>query len=158
MRKLSTIQKHVFAVASFAVIHSCAGNSNFDNLNASDQEKLYSGICDSLKFLGENGYLSSEQRVNSDEIQLELWDRIKYEKDGVLDLQRLLLERENEFTDRLHGAKVEEGEILVYFKFGQDYRCVSVNPDEQNVSLKEANCLTSNELVRVGEQDSRCDW
>ena len=99
-----------------------------------------------------------EQKSISDKesIELEMWDNINYEKDGVFDWTRLLADRAGTFEGRIYGVITDDSEHLVYYKFDENFTCVSVDTGHNKSSLREANCLVSDSVVRLKDTDIDC--
>lgn len=64
--------------------------------------------------LKKNGCVELKSVSDKDSVELEMWDNINYEKDGVFDWAGLLVDRAGTFKGRLFGVKNNDDEYLVF--------------------------------------------
>lgn len=130
--------------------------SSFSELDENSKASLKSAFCACQKFLSDNGYL--EQRLLSEpqNIRLEMWDDVKYNQGGVFDWERLFADRAGSFVGRAYGVKDNGDEQLVYYQFEDSFRCVSVNLRNDEIALREANCLQNDKIIRFSATIPDC--
>ena len=144
------------SIFSFNLIPACSNAMQYEQLENSDKQSIKLAVCSAENFLAKNGYLDQLPISAKDTVELEMWDNINYEKDRIFDWSRLLTDRAGTFTGRLYGAKVNGDEHLVFYKWEESFRCVSVNLGSKKSSLPEANCIVSKDVVRVNDMDVLC--
>lgn len=144
------------SVFSISLISACSHAIQYEQLKGSEKTSIKSAICSAENFLSKNGYLNQLPMSAEGTVDLEMWDNINYEKDGIFDWRRLLTDRAGTFTGRLYGAKINDDEHLIFYKLEESFRCVSVDLKRNKSSLPEANCLISKEVVRVKDMDVLC--
>lgn len=143
-------------IFSFSLISACSHSMQYEQLESSEKQSIKSAVCSAENFLSKNGYLNQLPMSAKDTVELEMWDNINYEEDGVFDWNRLLADRARTFAGRLYGAKINDDEHLVFYKLEESFRCVSVDLERNKSSLSEANCLISKEVVRIKDMDVLC--
>lgn len=112
-------------------------------------------VCASQEYLRANGYLDHRPQDPS-QIELELWDRIRYEADGKLDWSSLLNDRYRTYSEKLYGVTRSGEDFIVLYRFGSDFSCVRVSPN-LDVHLHEAQCKPSLRGVRrIDEHELAC--
>ena len=77
-------------------------------------------VCASQEYLKANGYLDHRPEEIS-QIELELWDRIRYEADGQMDWPSLLNDRHRTYSERLYGVTQRGDDFLVLYRVGSDF-------------------------------------
>jgi hypothetical protein len=112
--------------------------------------------CASQVYLQSNGYLAPLKTFEPLAIDLELWDRLKYENKGEMDWQRLLKDRQGRFFGRLYGAGRRDDGYLVFYKIENNFSCVTVSADFSESDLREANCRLRAPITRLNERDAKC--
>lgn len=114
--------------------------------------------CLAQRFLAINGYLDVPAVNDRSRITLAMWDRISYEKAGVIDWDKLLADRRGRFSGRLFGITRNLGDYLLVYKFDLAMACLRIAGDFASVHLHESNCQPKPDTVkRVQEADLRCD-
>jgi len=139
------------------LLGSCSNTVEYFQLSDEDKKTHSSAICKANKHLQKNGYFQKKTMADKDDLTLEMWDNINYEKDGVFDWQQLLNDRAGLFENTLHGIKSEQEEYLIFYKLSNSYRCLSIDKIENPPFLHEANCFPDNSMILVLESDINCD-
>lgn len=143
-------------IISCILLASCSHTIGYNGLSDEDKEPIRSAVCSAKNFLNKNGYMEQKSVSEKKLIELEMWDNINYEKDGVFDWPRLLADRAGTFEERLYGVKNNDDEHLVYYRLEESFRCISVDTRRNKSSLREANCLVSDSVVRLKDTDIDC--
>jgi hypothetical protein len=139
------------ALALLTAFLCCGGFARASQLD----EGSMRAACAAQSFLSANGYLDAPANSDRSQIKLEMWDRIKYEKDGVLNWDRLLADRRGSYSGRLWRIQRSDDDYLVAYKFPGNLSCLRVG--DGSVHLHEANCILKKETVtRISEKDLNC--
>lgn len=128
---------------------SCQGGMNN---SASGNDKV--AICKSIHYLQRNGFL--EDPADKNEIDLQLWDKMKYSNNGVMDWNKLLRDRQGHYINTLYGYVKDGEDYLVFFSDESAFSCVRVSEDMSEVQLTEANCKPSDKTVRLKKNTNIC--
>lgn len=120
-----------------------------------DEQRL--AVCTSQKYLRSNGYLDRVEAIDTSGIELEMWDKVKYEKNGHMDWASLLSDRQDKFSRKLHAVKQDNEDFLVIYRNDQSFSCVRVSADFRSIHLHEANCAPVAPVASVREDAVKCD-
>jgi len=130
---------------------SCAAYDDASLMTTSSMR----AVCASQGYLRANGYLDYRPEEVS-QIQLELWDRIRYETDGQMDWSSLLNDRHRTYSEKLYGVTKQDQDFLVLYRLEFNFSCVRVSPD-LDVHLHEAPCRPSRwHIRRIDERELTC--
>lgn len=132
---------------------SCSSLSG--DMHLTDKQRL--AVCASQQYLNENGYLDSDDGIDSSKIDLELLDAIKYTKNGAIDWAALLRDRRGHFSNKLYGIKNDGADFLVVYREVQGYSCVIVSSNLNEIHLNEANCKPGSSIARIREDLVKCN-
>lgn len=136
-------------IVSILMLGACSQTSS---LIGPDQIQV---VCAAQRHLLDNGYL--DRTADKSKIVLELWDRLKYEKDGVMDWDALFADRRGSYSGRLFGVMSQDGDYLVVYRFAESFACVRVSNDMRSVFKNEANCKPDQSSVaRLDERSLNC--
>jgi hypothetical protein len=135
-------------VSSALLLTSCAA--------APIRDQGLAAACVAQNYLKVNGFLDSPVS-DPTTIELGLWDRLTFEKGGVMDWQQLLANRRGRYSHRLYGVEsLEAGNFLVVYQIADTFSCVSVLKETLRAHLNEAPCRPSNKVMRVKEESLSC--
>ncbi len=79
-------------------------------------------VCKSIIYLRENGFL--EHHADAKEVDLQLWDKMKYLNEGVMDWDGLIKDRQDRYTNKLYGLTKDRSDYLVYYVEDEGFSCV----------------------------------
>ena len=113
--------------------------------------------CAAQAYLQRNGYLAPLESFEPSTIDLEPWDRLEYEDRGTIDWQRLMRDRQGQFSETLYGAARRHDGYLVFYRIEDNFSCVTVSTNFSDVELREANCRLRHPIHRLSERDLSCD-
>lgn len=114
-------------------------------------------VCAAQSFLRTNGYLETAASTDRSKLTLEIWDRLKYGKNGAIDWDRLLTERKGSFVGKLHAVMRSNDAFVVVYSFVPNYTCLDVESDFVSFHLHEANCKPQSDTLKlVKENDLKC--
>jgi hypothetical protein len=133
---------------------ACETNSAIGGTN-DEQRKA---VCAARSFLRSNGYLEGPAKSDHEQIDLELWDKLTYSRNGQMDWNALLAARSGTFVKRLYGVKAVDGGFLVAYKMDHGFRCAFVDTvNDFAIHLNEANCHPEGRnLKRVSDVSLAC--
>ncbi len=127
------------------------------NGEANAVAELETAACASQDFLRGNGYLDEAPTLRRERIQLELWDRVTYEKQGRIDWDSLLASRRGRFAGKLRGVKKDREDYVVVYRSEKDFACVRVSSDLKSIHVSEAPCKpAARTLLSIQEGDLVC--
>jgi hypothetical protein len=111
--------------------------------------------CAAQGYLLDNGYL--DQPADRSKVVLELWDKVNYEKDGVMNWDALLADRRGSYSGRLFGLVSDDADYLVVYHLDESFTCLRVSDNGSSVFKNEANCIPDlNSVLRIKEQVLDC--
>lgn len=146
------MRMHQGLVAAAAIIlGSCASPPTSDN--SAEETRA---ACAAQDYLQSNGYLAPLETFDPSTIDLELWDRMEYERDGTIDWPRLMRDRQGQFSGKLYGAGRRDDGYLVFYQIEGNFSCVTVSTDFAGADLREANCRVRPPITRLSERDLNC--
>lgn len=138
-------------LATAIVLGSCASPPSSDN-----GAEAVRAACAAQAYLQRNGYLAPLETIEPSAIDLELWDRMEYERDGTVDWPRLMRDRQGQFSGKLYGAGRRDEGYLVFYQIEGNFSCVTVSTDFSSADLREANCRRQPPIIRLSEHDLSC--
>jgi hypothetical protein len=138
-------------LATAIILGSCVSSPSFDS-NAEEGR----AACAAQAYLQSNGYLAPLETFEPSTIDLELWDRMEYERDGAIDWPRLMRDRQGQFSGKLYGAGRRNDGYLVFYQTAGNFSCVTVSTDFSNTDLREANCRLRPPITRISERNLSC--
>jgi hypothetical protein len=121
-----------------------------------DPEVSLRAACSAHQYLEANGFLMSPVADRSS-IDLGMWDKLNFERDGIMDWAKLLADRHGRFSDRLYGVMANgSDQYLVAYKGDDSFSCVSVSSDMRMIHLIEAPCVPSGSIMKLVDHSLRC--
>lgn len=111
--------------------------------------------CTAQRYMSTNGFLN-DPVSDVDRLDLQTWDRLRFERDGTMDWSALLAQRQGIYTDRIYGVMREADNFVVLYKIDANYTCLDISADLASVYMHEAACTPTRPVTRVMPRQLEC--